>query len=379
MAQLGRNDPCWCGSGLRYKVCHLRREDQSPENPFDIRKRFFDLNKQKFCFCEFDDEGCSDVYSASHSISRSGSLRLISERSHVAAIEGDFHFVNGSEDYYQSLRIVERSINKASTFYGFCSLHDAKCFPQLDRLDFSDPPLFFWQVMYRAAALEKYRKAIAVDFMEQVRLLDKGTRLPAQRQVQFDANFQKWSHGEGLNNLNVLLKSIEAVRKQQDFDQISYSYFTTDRRLPFAGVGLFQPSMTMNGKALQRVNLVYRHEWFGSLPQSESVCIAAIPMKSSTLLCLCSLRNHARSKEFIDSIRGDSGSVANLFLGAMMLSIENVFFTPSYLKTLGDRPMSLLKRLSSLGIAQDIKEADVRIANSVALFDRVSIIDQTTS
>jgi hypothetical protein len=23
---LGRNDPCWCGSGRKYKVCHLHRE-----------------------------------------------------------------------------------------------------------------------------------------------------------------------------------------------------------------------------------------------------------------------------------------------------------------------------------------------------------------
>jgi SEC-C motif len=25
--QLGRNDPCWCGSGKKYKQCHMR-EDQ---------------------------------------------------------------------------------------------------------------------------------------------------------------------------------------------------------------------------------------------------------------------------------------------------------------------------------------------------------------
>jgi preprotein translocase subunit SecA len=26
--RLGRNDPCWCGSGKKYKNCHLK-EDQS--------------------------------------------------------------------------------------------------------------------------------------------------------------------------------------------------------------------------------------------------------------------------------------------------------------------------------------------------------------
>jgi len=357
----------------------LRREDQAPENPFNIRKRFFDLNKKKFCFCGFDADNCSDVYAASHSISKSGSLRLIAERSHVAAIQGDFHFVEGADAYYESLRITELSINKASTFYGFCSLHDAKLFSQLDRLDFRDPPTFFWQLIYRAAAYEKYRKVIAVEFSDQVRLLDKGAGLFQQQQIQFEANLQKWSHGEGLKNLNRLLRSIEDIHDRRNFDEISYSYFLTERKLPFAGVGFFQPSMTMDGKVLQRVNLVLQHELFHSSPPTESVCIAAIPMKSSTLLCLCALRHQTRSREFIESVSGQSGRVVNTFLGVMMLSIENIFFTPSYLKALGDEPKSLLKRLSSLGIAEDLKVADIRLARSVALFDDVSIVGQATS
>ena len=23
MSKIGRNDPCWCGSGVKYKKCHL--------------------------------------------------------------------------------------------------------------------------------------------------------------------------------------------------------------------------------------------------------------------------------------------------------------------------------------------------------------------
>lgn len=28
LARWGRNDPCWCGSGKKYKLCHLGK-DQS--------------------------------------------------------------------------------------------------------------------------------------------------------------------------------------------------------------------------------------------------------------------------------------------------------------------------------------------------------------
>ncbi|HEX9654043.1 MAG TPA: SEC-C metal-binding domain-containing protein, partial [bacterium] len=31
--KIGRNDPCWCGSGKKFKRCHLGREDMPRPNP----------------------------------------------------------------------------------------------------------------------------------------------------------------------------------------------------------------------------------------------------------------------------------------------------------------------------------------------------------
>ena len=28
MAKIGRNEPCWCGSGKKYKKCHYLRSDE---------------------------------------------------------------------------------------------------------------------------------------------------------------------------------------------------------------------------------------------------------------------------------------------------------------------------------------------------------------
>jgi preprotein translocase subunit SecA len=30
---LGRNDPCWCGSGKKYKRCHMREDEQAQRGP----------------------------------------------------------------------------------------------------------------------------------------------------------------------------------------------------------------------------------------------------------------------------------------------------------------------------------------------------------
>jgi len=31
--QLGRNDPCWCGSGKKYKHCHMQSDQQQGASP----------------------------------------------------------------------------------------------------------------------------------------------------------------------------------------------------------------------------------------------------------------------------------------------------------------------------------------------------------
>ena len=37
--KLGRNEPCWCDSGKKFKKCHLNRDAQKPVNKSDIFKQ----------------------------------------------------------------------------------------------------------------------------------------------------------------------------------------------------------------------------------------------------------------------------------------------------------------------------------------------------
>jgi len=82
--RLGRNDLCWCGSGKKYKRCHLDRESeerlQFPVIQDTIRKS----TKQKVCFHpEASPASCSTVISA-HTIQRSRVLgKVIGRDKHV--------------------------------------------------------------------------------------------------------------------------------------------------------------------------------------------------------------------------------------------------------------------------------------------------------
>jgi hypothetical protein len=34
--QVGRNDPCWCGSGKKYKKCHLHEDEKKQGNRYHL-------------------------------------------------------------------------------------------------------------------------------------------------------------------------------------------------------------------------------------------------------------------------------------------------------------------------------------------------------
>jgi hypothetical protein len=36
---LGRNDPCWCGSGKKYKKCHLDKDEKKAVKKYEQNRR----------------------------------------------------------------------------------------------------------------------------------------------------------------------------------------------------------------------------------------------------------------------------------------------------------------------------------------------------
>jgi len=47
--KIGRNDPCWCGSGKKYKRCHYGRESMDEQNPFFSEKQIIKNFSKKYC------------------------------------------------------------------------------------------------------------------------------------------------------------------------------------------------------------------------------------------------------------------------------------------------------------------------------------------
>ncbi len=124
--KIGRNDLCWCGSGKKYKKCHLGREDKKPIAPWQTDQEFKRLLEQRQCLAPGPwKHNCSPQISRAHTVPRSGSLARIARDGHVYAYQLSLQELQKTGGTVKPQLV---GINRASTFTGFCSEHGRSIF-----------------------------------------------------------------------------------------------------------------------------------------------------------------------------------------------------------------------------------------------------------
>jgi hypothetical protein len=179
--KIGRNDPCWCGSGKKYKKCHLNRADQPPAKYHELASGLLDLRRgERKCLYRLPSGPCTGKVIKAHSISRSAALSKIARSGHVYQPDG-----NPFEIQKRSGNIAHKlvGIGDASTFTGFCSAHDATLFRPIDS-NIVPTREQLLLLHYRSLCRELYVKRPTIETNQLLRNADSGKPLPMQRYVQ---------------------------------------------------------------------------------------------------------------------------------------------------------------------------------------------------
>lgn len=122
------------------------------------------LNKQSYK-CMHPD--CNNMAISSHSQQRERQLRSIAKNGHVYALQRNhYQLAKRLNDQKSALQLKELGIAVASTFPGFCSMHDEKLFAPIDReeLVVSDEKQAFL-IFFRTFCYEFAQKRRALDFL----------------------------------------------------------------------------------------------------------------------------------------------------------------------------------------------------------------------
>lgn len=247
----GRNDPCWCGSKLKFKKCHLGREKQPAASLGDAHETLKKFNTSKTCSVPpaLQSE-CTNKIIKAHTVSKSSSLKEISVDGHVLSF-----YSNAMENIKTGkLCPTKIGINKASTFSGFCSHHDKTLFAPIEDKPFSINSEHCFLVAYRAVSSEVYVKSGAAKVFHDIKGFDKG--LPQNLQIAFQKFAGSFYDGNDLTkkDLAYIKGKLDMMFIEEKVSQLKHVVFELERPPAIMGSAIVAPKFGFDGKSIQRLS-----------------------------------------------------------------------------------------------------------------------------
>ena len=149
--KIGRNAPCPCGSGKKYKKCCLNKtEEQRLAEAVSLSMQNIKREAQiKNCLHPNKSE-CSDRIVKAHAIQNNRILKKMAENGMVITLDGTSHYL------FQTSNTKGRGI--ATTFTGFCMYHDKTLFQEIEDKDFIGSKKQIFLFTYRTMAWHYHKK-----------------------------------------------------------------------------------------------------------------------------------------------------------------------------------------------------------------------------
>ena len=238
--KIGRNDPCPCGSGKKYKKCCLGKDDDPVySNPINLLQTYKAARKSsRIKQCLYPDHSeCSEKIIGAHSIQNNKVLKKISDN-------GEIYMPCPKADNPFAIP-TKYGRKEASVFTGFCGYHDKVVFQAIEDNDFSGTAEQIFLYVYRAFAIEYHKKQEALE-MEKF--------LFSKRPSLINANgFESPFAGMHLSisDLDVEKDIFDKALIEKRYDVLTSVVWKFPHFSNFAASGLEAPSRDIDGNQCQ--------------------------------------------------------------------------------------------------------------------------------
>ena len=239
-------EPCWCGSGKKYKKCHRLREQEKPYTIGQLqnlqRKVFW---RRRGCMHPLaSSKSCSGKVIDSHTIQRKGPLkRIIDDTGHLMHFEFD--------TYNSEVKASRIGWRKASIFPGYCSGHDTSLFAPIEKGEFSGEHWHNVLYAFRNVCNELYRKQALIEAIEfQRSVIDRGFDLDRQINVQLSLTKNIEGQKKSLEENKSLREKFESAITQRQFDAFESKCYFFQGNIEVVSSSVFQCEFDFNGNKL---------------------------------------------------------------------------------------------------------------------------------
>lgn len=249
--KIGRNDPCWCGSGIKYKRCHFGRDVQQPNARWEAAKTIRQAFSRSICLAHGTTTHlCSKKIARAHTVPKASSLQAISRSGHVYGFIPSFENLERNNGFMEPELV---GINRASTFTGFCTFHDDQIFAPIEKADFVGSAEQCFLLAYRALSREYYTKTSSASLAELRRQTDKGKTTRSQLLIQNLVGDFNFGIELGVTSVGQWKNTYDNILNARDYESVRACIIALSAPPPVMCSGGFFPIEDFNGKELQNI------------------------------------------------------------------------------------------------------------------------------
>lgn len=314
--EIGRNSPCPCGSGNKYKKCHLNRPEPPTFNEFtNALKR---AQSGGTCLAPTRDGACENRVIRSHSIPRGASMKLIARDSHVMTLRPNLT--------PHQFDIVPRKagINEATTFGGFCSTHDAQLFSSIEQAACEPTQEQAWAFGFRPLAREMFARRAAMNLGPKI--ADAQASSPPDAVASERWLFEGFDEGQrqGWGDIVRAKKRYDAARLREDYTGLRFVAIKFDDVPDVMCSVVTLPEVDFDGHKLSRPGALR-----SKLPSPLSFNL--VGNGHGGIAIFCWLDGNEAAAAFAASLTAvRAGDLANALVRYSFEFSENVVFDPDW-------------------------------------------------
>ncbi|MCY4762664.1 SEC-C domain-containing protein [Klebsiella aerogenes] len=326
--KLGRNDECWCKSGLKYKKCHLDRDKQKRMSTGEVMSFSKEISQRKKCYVpDTLTHECQKKIIKAHTVSKSSSLQSIADKTnHVLGLKMSIANIFANKGKIQPEKI---GVNQASTFTGFCSYHDRVLFSCVENKDFVGTPEQCFALMFRALAKEIYAKEGACKISDFAKGADKGRGIVDQTFIQYTILMQQQGLDAAKKELYELKSVLDNILLSKNYHDIESLIITFSEPLPIAVSSLISPMEDFQGNEIQDLSNL-------SMIAAQ-VCFNVFSSKEKGYVVFSWVKGLHVIELFIKSLmKIEKQSLLDVLIKFCLSKAENTFISPDWWESLSE-------------------------------------------
>ena len=340
--KIGRNDPCWCGSGIKYKKCHLNRDKQNPLDTWETARAVKKEFDKKLCLApKGHHQQCAGKIINAHTISKSSCLKAIARNSLVYEFLPTLerHVKYRLNNGYGVIEPELGGINKSSTFTGFCKTHDNLLFSPLENKEFIASREQVFLLAYRTLARELFGKTAYMGIVPILRQGDSGRSPLEQQSYQKNLDYSMMGSDAALKDLIYQKQQFDEMLIANDFSDIE-GFVIKFKRIPsiMCSSAIF-PECDFHGNAMQdfldldkRLSVLYTNV----IATGDSGYVVFSWLKKDDVVC----------RKFIESLcKHDAHRITDAIVRLMFNFFENKFANPDWWESLPSQKRLLLNTI----------------------------------